>query len=51
MGKSRAAAFALGLHDNINEGEDVNTFAKNSDREDRKSQIEGNLVVDQSTSM
>lgn len=46
MGKSRDAAFALGLHDNINEGEDVNTFAKNSDREDGMSQIEGNLVVD-----
>ncbi|KAI3513565.1 hypothetical protein L1887_20901 [Cichorium endivia] len=41
MGKSRAAAFSLGLHDNINEGEDVNTFAENNDQEDGKSQHEG----------
>nr|KAJ0226210.1 hypothetical protein LSAT_V11C100003760 [Lactuca sativa] len=45
MGKSRAAAFALGLHDNINEGEDVNTFAENNDQEDGKSQIEGHRRI------
>lgn len=40
MGKSRAAAFALGLHD-IDEG-DVNTFSENIEQEDGKSQLEGN---------
>ncbi|KVH98642.1 Armadillo-type fold [Cynara cardunculus var. scolymus] len=43
MGKSRAAAFALGLHD-IDEGGDVNTFAENNEQEDGKSQLEGNWL-------
>ena len=43
MGKSRAAAFALGLHD-IDEGGDVNTFSENNEQEDGKSQLEGNLI-------
>nr|GEV76037.1 SH3 domain-containing protein [Tanacetum cinerariifolium] len=40
MGKSRAAALSLGLHD-IDEG-DVNTFSENNEQEDGKSQLEGN---------
>lgn len=40
MGKSRAAALSLGLHD-IEEGGDVNTFSENKEQEDGKSQFEG----------
>ncbi|KAJ0805325.1 putative SH3 domain-containing protein [Helianthus annuus] len=41
MGKSRAAAFSLGVHE-IDEGGDVNTFAESNEQEDAKSQHEGN---------
>ncbi|KAI7757212.1 hypothetical protein M8C21_016195 [Ambrosia artemisiifolia] len=41
MGKSRAAAFSLGVQE-IDEGGDVNTFAESNDQEDGKSQHEGN---------
>ncbi|GJU93816.1 SH3 domain-containing protein [Tanacetum coccineum] len=40
MGKSRAAALSLGLHD-IDEGGDVNTFSESNEQEDGKSQFEG----------
>lgn len=43
MGKSRAAAFSLGVHE-IDEGGDVNTFADNNDQEDGKSQHEGKWI-------
>lgn len=33
MGKSRAAAFGLGLQD-IDEGDDINTFSQNNDSVD-----------------
>ncbi|KAJ0618701.1 putative SH3 domain-containing protein [Helianthus annuus] len=41
MGKSRAAAISLGVHE-IDEGGDVNTFAESNEQEDAKSQHEGN---------
>lgn len=44
MGKSRAAAFSVGLHD-IDEGGDVNTFSESNEQEDGKTQFEGDWMV------
>ncbi|CAI9259518.1 unnamed protein product [Lactuca saligna] len=41
IGKS-PIVFPLSLHDNITEGEDVNTIADNDDQEEHKAQHEGN---------
>lgn len=44
MGKSRAAAFAVGLQD-IDEGDDINIYSEYSDSDlNESSQSEGNIV-------